>query len=280
MKNSRNQIQGLLSKRMSLAHRIGISAIVLSLIIVPFSLKIAVVPLVLFIVLCFAAPFFPGFSFYLPIVSRCPLDKQAVAVTFDDGPDPGSTPALLHLLAEHNALVTFYVTGRRAEQHPHLIRKIVSQGHTIGNHSYSHDNLIMLKSADTLKKEIQMTQRVLSQLGIFAKTFRPPVGITSPKLATVLDELDMYAVNFSCRAGDRGNRQIKNLSKKILQKLRSGDIIMLHDIPLRNDEMKQKWLDEVEHLLTGIKKEKLSILPLAELIDRPIMSVAEPKTQS
>jgi peptidoglycan-N-acetylglucosamine deacetylase len=277
MKNNTNQIIGLLSNRISLAQRIGISAILLSLVIAPLSLMMAVLPLVLFIVLCFAAPFLPRFSFYLPIISRCQSDKQAVAMTFDDGPDPASTPALLHLLAQYSVSATFYVTGRRAEQHPHLIRKIVSQGHTIGNHTYSHDNFIMLKSADALKKEIKKAQQVLRHLGVFPSTFRPPVGITSPRLSNVLDQLDMYTVNFSCRAGDRGNRQINHLSKKILQRLRAGDIIMLHDIPLRNEEKKQHWLAEVDHILTGIKKKKLSILPLAELIDRPIMANTEPR---
>lgn len=272
MKKSGIQTQGRPSKRISMAYRIGAGAIVLSLSAAPFSLILAVLPLLLFIILSFTAPFLPGFSFYLPIVSRGDSDKKAVAVTFDDGPDPASTPLLLDLLAKYHANATFYVNGRRAEQHPHLIREIVSLGHTIGNHTYSHDNFIMLKSADALKKEIEKAQDVLNQLGVFPCTFRPPVGITSPRLNNVLKQLNMYTVNFSRRAGDRGNRQINHLSKKILQKLRSGDIIMLHDIPLGNEQMQQKWLTEVEHILVGIKKKKLTILPLADLIDRPIMA--------
>jgi peptidoglycan/xylan/chitin deacetylase (PgdA/CDA1 family) len=280
MKSRNNQSQGRLSKRTSPAHCIGISAMVLSLLMAPFSYKLAAMPLVFFVVLCFAAPFLPGFSFYLPIISRCPSDKQAVAMTFDDGPDPASTPDIFNLLAKYRVSATFYVNGHRAERYPHLIREIVSQGHTIGNHTYSHDNFIMLKSADALKKEIQKAQRVLCRLGVFPYTFRPPVGITNPRLNNVLNQLDMYTVNFSRRAGDWGNRQIDHLSKKILQKLRSGDIIMLHDIPLHNEKMKRHWLAEIDHILAGIKEAKLSILPLAELIDRPIMANTKPGTQS
>lgn len=280
MKNSGKQIRSVSSNRMSTAHRIGIITIVLSILTAPFSLKLAALPLLLFTVLCFTAPFLPGFSFYLPIVSRGPADKQAVAVTFDDGPDPASTPELVHLLSRYHASATFYVNGCRAERHPYLIRQMVSKGHTIGNHTYSHDNLIMLKSTGALKKEIDKAQRVLHRLGVFPCTFRPPVGITSPRLNSVLNPLGMYTVNFSCRAGDRGNRKINRLSKKILQKLRSGDIIMLHDIPLSDEKMKQYWLAEVERILTGIKKKKLAILPLAELIDRPVMVNTEPGDHS
>lgn len=280
MTNSKHQRQDRLSKRTSLAHRIGIGVMVLSILTAPFNLKLAALPLVLFVALCFAAPFFPGFSFYLPIVSRCPSQKEAVAMTFDDGPDPSSTPDILNLLAKYRVSATFYINGHRAERYPHLIREIVSQGHTIGNHTYSHDNFIMLKSAGALKKEIQKTQLVLSQLDVFPYTFRPPVGITSPRLKNVLNQLDMYAVTFSRRAGDRGNRQIDHLSQKILQNLRSGDIIMLHDKPLPNEKMKQHWLAEIDHILAGIKNAKLSILPLAELIDRPIMAKRRPDTQS
>jgi peptidoglycan/xylan/chitin deacetylase (PgdA/CDA1 family) len=275
MKYSPKQIQSLFTKELSLALRIGIGAMSLSLILLPFNYFLAAFVLLLFIVLCFTAPFLPGFSFFLPIVSRGRSDRGAVAVTFDDGPDPASTPKLLALLSKYETKATFYVTGRRAEQYPHLVREIVSCGHTIGNHTYSHDNFIMFKSENTLKEEIQRAQQVLHRLGIFPCTFRPPVGVTSPRLNSVLKQLNMYVVNFSRRAGDRGNRQVCHLAQKIIKNLRPGDIIMLHDIPPRKKKMDRHWLVEVERLLKGIGELNLKIAPLAELIDRPVMADSE-----
>ncbi len=254
------------------AKAFGIGAIGLSLVAAMIHPLLAALPLLLFLILCFTAPLLPGFSFFLPIISRGPSEKQAVALTFDDGPNPLSTPGLLELLFRHQVIATFFVNGRRAEQFPDLIRQIVSRGHTIGNHTYSHDNLIMFKRTQKLKSEIERTQQVLQALGVFPLTFRPPVGVTNPRLKPVLDQLGLYTVNFSRRAGDRGNRRIHDLSDRILGRLRSGDIIMLHDIPPRNGGTQEAWLKEVERLIAGIQKKKLKIIPLADLIGHPVMA--------
>jgi peptidoglycan/xylan/chitin deacetylase (PgdA/CDA1 family) len=251
----------------------GIGAIGLSVLVAPIHPWAAVFPLLLFLVLCFTAPLIPSFGFFLPIICRGPSEKQAVALTFDDGPHPISTPDVLALLASRGVKATFFVNGRRVEQFPDLIRRIVSQGHTIGNHTYSHDNLIMLKSTRALKNEIEKTQQVLHDLGVRPLTFRPPVGVTNPKLGPVLEQAGMYTVNFSCRAGDRGNRRIHDISDRILGKLRSGDIIMLHDTPPRNGGTIEEWLGQVDSIMAGIKKKNLDIVPLAELIDRPVMGI-------
>lgn len=262
-----------LPKQTISAKAFGIGAIALSVLAAPIHPIAAALPLLLFLILCFTAPFVPGFSFFLPIICRGPSDKQVVALTFDDGPNPLSTPELLALLARHRVRATFFVNGHRVVQFPDLIRQIVSQGHTIGNHTYSHDNLIMLKSAQKLKGEIEKTQQVLHDLGVRPLAFRPPVGVTSPRLGPVLEQVGMYTVNFSCRAGDRGNRRIHDLSDKILGKLHSGDIILLHDIPPRNDGTLEEWLKQVDGIMSGIKKKNLGVVPLAELIGRPVMEM-------
>ncbi|MFO7713414.1 polysaccharide deacetylase family protein [Desulfosarcina sp.] len=258
-------------RSLSPAARIGLSAICLALLTAIFSPLLAALPLLMFIMVCVAAPLMPACSLFLPVVSRGLPEKCAVALTFDDGPNPASTPQLLKLLAKYDARATFYVNGCRAEQYPDLIRSMLSLGHTIGNHSYSHDNFIMLKGGAALNAEIVKTQRVLNRLGVVPRTFRPPVGVTNPKLGDILDRLGMYAVNFNRRAGDRGNRQVSKLSQKILKSLRSGDIIMLHDIWPRDEEKARHWLVEVERILSGIQEKHLKILPLATLIDRPVM---------
>ncbi len=232
----------------------------------------SVVPLLFYVILCFTAPLLPGFSFFLPIISRGPSHKQAVALTFDDGPNPASTTPLLDLLDRHGVRATFFVNGHRAAQFPQLIRQMTTGGHTIGNHTYTHDNLIMFKSTQALHSEIERTQHALQALSVHPLTFRPPVGVTSPRLGPVLKQMGMYTVNFSCRAGDRGNRRIHDLSDRILGKLRSGDIIMLHDIPPRKSQTPEAWLRQVDRLLTGIRKRDLRIVPLSDLIDRPVMA--------
>ena len=105
---------------------------------------------------------------FLGTIIRVDTADFVVALTFDDGPDPVSTPALLELLARYNVQATFYVTGRRAEQYPQLIRRIVSRGHTIGNHSYTHDNFIMFQST---KKFLKNWKKKLLKYNLIRNSF-------------------------------------------------------------------------------------------------------------
>jgi peptidoglycan/xylan/chitin deacetylase (PgdA/CDA1 family) len=253
------------------AQRLGFVSFAAAILLWFIDLQLSVVPLAIFLLLCVVAPFLPRFSFFLPIVSKGTSGKKAVAITFDDGPDPRSTPALLRLLLKYQVQGTFFMTGQKVSHHPELITEILSLGHSIGNHSYSHDNFIMLKGAKALMKEIQSTQEILGKFGITPLAFRPPVGITNPRLWKVLRKSGMYNVNFSCRAIDAGNRWIKNLSKRILKRLRPDDIIALHDTVPADDALFPYWLNEIELILSGIRERGFTVYPLSQLIGRPVM---------
>lgn len=249
----------------------GIAAFIASGLLLLVQPALVVIPLGLFILLCVVAPFFPGFGFFLSVISRRKMDRRAVALTFDDGPDPDVTPRLLELLRRHGVPATFFVTGARVESHPGVIREILSQGHTLGNHSHHHDPLLMLRSRATLREEVARTQELLSAFAVRPLTFRPPVGIMNSRLPGVLRELGLCCVTFSCRAFDRGNRRVARLAEIILRKVRPGDIILLHDVAPKCGDGIEKWLAETEAILSGLKGQGYRLLPLEELIDRPVM---------
>jgi hypothetical protein len=112
---------------------------------------------------------------------------------------------------------------------------------------------------------------VLKKMGIQTLAFRPPVGIINPKLSPILDKLGMFCVTFSCRAFDAGNRRIKNLSSKIVKKVKADDIILLHDVPSRSKEDIVILLSEIETILAGLTVKGLKIVPLSTLINREVM---------
>jgi peptidoglycan/xylan/chitin deacetylase (PgdA/CDA1 family) len=255
----------------SMAERVGIGAFLIALFLLFFDVRLSVIPLSGFILLCLVAPFFPRFSFYFPIISRGTSGKNAIALTFDDGPDPMSTPLLLRLLSKYQVKATFFVNGKKVAQHPELIKAILLKGHLIGNHSYSHDNMIFLKSCQVIAKEIESTQNMLREFGIRPLAFRPPAGITSPRLKQALFQSDVYIINFSCRAFDGGNRWIKNISRNILNRIRPDDIVLLHDIRQKNERLTLHWLNEIELILMGLKDRGLAVLPLFDIIGKPVM---------
>lgn len=194
-----------------------------------------------------------------------------VALTFDDGPDPATTPLLLKLLEEQGVKATFFVTGERVARHGELIVDILRKGHDIGNHSFSHDVFLMLRSTKRLAREVAETQSELRSFGIIPLAFRPPVGITNPKLGPVLRQQGLFCVNFSCRAGDGGNRFIRGMARRVLRKVRPDDIIVLHDVCPRGAGKVREWLEEVTLVLSGLKAKGLMVIPLAELLGKSIM---------
>ncbi len=255
---------------LSPAHIAGVCLLLTALSLGLIRIDLALLPLILFVGLCAAAPFFPRLAFFLPVVNRGRTGQRAVALTFDDGPNPVSTPLLLDLLSRHRVHAAFFVNGGKAAEYPDLIDRILREGHALGNHSYSHDNLLMLRSEKILQREIERVQRELQKHGIRPLAFRPPVCITSPKLRNVLHEMGMYAVGYSCRAPDGGNRWIKNLSGKILKKVRPEDIILLHDVPPSNTALLHLWIGEVESLLSGLETRGFEVLDLSTLIGRDV----------
>lgn len=255
----------------SMAERVGIGSFLIAVLLLFIDVRLSLIPLLGFILLCLVAPFFPRFSFFLPIISRGTSGKNAIALTFDDGPDPVSTPLLLRLLSKYQVRATFFVNGRKAARHPELIEAILMQGHLIGNHSYNHDSLLFLKSFRVIVDEIKSTEYELQNFGIRPIAFRPPAGITSPRFRKALLQSDVYIVNFSCRSFDGGNRWIGNISKNILKRIRHDDIVLLHDIRQKNERLTLHWLKEIELILKGLKNKGLLVLPLSEIIERPVM---------
>ena len=249
----------------------GAIAFLLFFLLWPVSSYLAVIPLLLFVISCAVFPFFPKSSFFLPVIYKGASDGKAVSLTFDDGPDPASTPALLRLLETYGITATFFVTGQNARRYPEIIRDILAKGHTIGNHTYTHDAFIMFRTTRTLESEVKATQKVFGELGFSANLFRPPVGITTPRFADVIHRTGLLTVTFSRRAGDMGNRRIRNLSTRILNGIEPNDIILLHDVLPKRPGNLEEWLREVERILLGIREKGFEIVPLGALIGRQVM---------
>jgi peptidoglycan/xylan/chitin deacetylase (PgdA/CDA1 family) len=209
------------------------------------------------------------------VISRGTSGKNAVAITFDDGPDPLTTPLLLNLLEKYKINATFFITGEKAARHPELVKQLVSRGHLVGNHSYNHSYRVLFKAGRSIVEDIQAAQGVFNNLGIIPLAYRPPAGLTSPGLKSALMKTGLYAVNFSCRPLDAGNRRLNNMAGKILDRLCPDDIILLHDLRPTDEKLIPDWLNEIELLLKGIDKMGFTILPLSELIGKPVMMSAD-----
>jgi peptidoglycan/xylan/chitin deacetylase (PgdA/CDA1 family) len=170
----------------------------------------------------------PGATLLGPALVRLPGGQREVALTFDDGPSVPATGRILDILREQHVHATFFVCGASAQRHPDLVRRIVAEGHALGNHTYSHPYL-HLKSRPRIADEIDRTQEILERItGRRPEFFRPPYGVRWFSLWPLLRQRGLTMVLWSDWGHD-GQADPRRTVQETLDRLKPGAIILLHD---------------------------------------------------
>lgn len=153
--------------------------------------------------------------------------QRVVALTFDDGPNPATTPQVLDILARYNAKATFYVLGSAIEGNHSILTRMVQEGHELGNHTWDHSKLPGL-SADQITWQFNSTTDAIKAVtGVTPKTFRPPYGATN---ATVRSLTDMTQMLWTVDTLDWKNRSTEAIMANIQASVHPGGVILMHDI--------------------------------------------------
>src|SRR5256886_5034816 len=162
--------------------------------------------------------------------------EHQVAITFDDGPSPEWTPKILSILKAANVKAAFFVVGVNAERYPGLVRRIVDEGHEIGNHTYYHPNLALCWP-EHIRLELNATQLLLETITGRATTlFRPPYAAdTGPTQLSELaplkiaEDLNYLVVLESIDPQDWAKPGADIILRRVKQQRRDGSVILLHD---------------------------------------------------
>src|SRR5213080_928196 len=198
----------------------------------------------------------------------------AVAITFDDGPDPDVTPRVLALLDEHRARATFFCVGARVNRHPALAREIVARGHTIENHSQRHLRRFSLLGPRALADEIARAQQaILAATGEVAQFFRAPAGLRNPFLEPVLARANLRLVSWTRRGFDTVSGRAQSVLGRLTRGLEARDILLLHDgRPARTTTGSAVILEVLPPLLAAIAAAGLTPVTLRAAADRAARS--------
>jgi peptidoglycan-N-acetylglucosamine deacetylase len=172
----------------------------------------------------------PQWCFFGPFVCRAKAARRCVALTFDDGPDARSTPALLDLLRARGVKAAFFCVGHRVAAQPELAARIAGLGHLLENHSYAHSNATNFFSVERLRTDLARAQTVIQAAsGTVPLLFRPPMGLSNPRVFRVARSLGLTVVGWSARGLDTQITEPERIVARIERRLEPGAIILLHD---------------------------------------------------
>jgi peptidoglycan-N-acetylglucosamine deacetylase len=223
-----------------------------------------VVAIVIVVIVGFQISKSRTFQFFGELVPRVNTQQKFVALTFDDGPIPGSTEEILSVLNEGGIKATFFVTGAELEQHPEQGRKLIAAGHELGNHSFSHSRMVLI-TPSIVKFEIERTDELIRKDGSQGPIhFRPPFGKKLLVLPYYLSQHSRKSITWDVEPDSFP--QIASDASKIVEYVlantKPGSIILLHVMyPSRKESLKS-----VEGIITGLKSRGYEFKTVSELL--------------
>lgn len=198
-------------------------------------------------------------NYFVKTYWKSKTSDRKIAITFDDGPTL-ITNDVLDVLKIHNAKATFFCIGTQIEKYPDIFKRIIVEGHLIGNHSYSHDKGIGFFSTQKVVQEIQKNDSVIENyLGRKTQLFRPPFGVTNPRIARAVNKTKHFVIGWNNRSLDTIINDENKILKRIQSKLNPGGIVLLHDTSV-------KTVKVLEQLLLLLSKENYTVTDLNKLL--------------
>ena len=203
-------------------------------------------------------------------IVRLNTDQRVVALTYDDGPNPPDTDQLLDVLAKHNVKATFFLIGNRIERHPETVRRMIAEGHQIGNHTYSHPLLGFLPPS-YVERQIERTDDLLRQYGIAKDSvFRAPMLTRFLPVAYVLAKTDRTHISCNVWSWDWTTQNPDKITETVLKKTLSstgaGSIIVLHDGKAENKNANRSGtIEATDRIITALKQEGHQFVRLSDV---------------
>jgi len=170
-----------------------------------------------------------GLELFMEIENGGDSRYNEIAISFDDGPNPEFTPQVLEKLARYGVKAAFFCIGKNVEAHPELLAEMHKKGHLVGNHSWSHTNDFPFFKTAKIEEDLRKCNAAIEKAtGFKPLFFRPPFGVTNPRIAKAVKAFNFTVVGWSLRTFDT-NKSPEKVIRKIRKKLTGGDLILLHD---------------------------------------------------
>jgi len=193
---------------------------------------------------------------------------KSVAITFDDGPNEVYTPKVLDILKVHDVKATFFVLGKYVDDYREITRRIVNEGHALGNHGYYHHDL-RFEFASGINSEVKKAEdAIVRAVSIKPYMFRPPYGGYNSRIGRIMKQLGYITIEYSLTSSDGGKKTSKeSILKKVLPKVKNGSIILMHDGDcFSKDSKRSATIAALPVIITTLKEQGYSLVTVPELL--------------
>jgi peptidoglycan-N-acetylglucosamine deacetylase len=200
------------------------------------------------------------------VLTRLPTDDRVVALTFDDGPSPAATARVLDVLGSENVPATFFVLGKHADRWPHLVRRAARDGHTLGNHGYSHRKL-HLRGRRYVRDDLERgTDAIARAADVRPRFFRAPHGFRSPLVSQTAHALGQRIVGWSLGVWDTDRPGPRVIAERVIRGVHPGSIVLLHDADGYDpDGDRTQTADALPLIIAGLRADGYAFASLAHL---------------
>jgi peptidoglycan/xylan/chitin deacetylase (PgdA/CDA1 family) len=187
------------------------------------------------------------------VQSKVSAQPKTLALTFDDGPDPVTTPKILQLLRQKKAKATFFVTGHQVAKYPHLAKQIVNEGHLIGNHTWSHRRFGQLNALQ-IRHELKQTNRLIESVtGTSTGWFRPPYGEINSAQKRWLKRSGYHTVMWNVDTRDWSGISADRICNIVRRQAKPGGIILMHTLQ-GNGKKKYHTVEAAGRIIDAYRK--------------------------
>ncbi len=191
-------------------------------------------------------------------------DCMKIALTFDDGPSPLYTEAILDYLREEDIHATFFLVGSQARMCPELVKREMAEGHELGNHTDTHPHLSK-QTPESLRKEVLLCEETVYELTErHTRLFRPPEGYCTEAISRMSAGLDYRIILWNIDTRDWDRAKAPDIAEEILSTVQAGDIILFHDCVSRRDP---QTLEALKLVVPALKERGYRFVTVSELID-------------
>ena len=202
-------------------------------------------------------------------IYRVKTDKKHVVLTFDDGPSPIWTPKILDELKSENIKATFFMIGHHVQKYPEIAKRVVEEGHTVGNHGYAHSVMLYYTPAE-IEEEIKYTEHVIREItGFTTKYFRPPKAWLRQTIKKKVKSMGYETVLWSLNSKDWVSFNHKSIARYISKNIKNGDILLFHDsgsVTSTEGGSRVQTVKTISLLARTLRKQGFEFITIEELI--------------